>query len=126
MHRNTLLGGVCAHPWPWGCKDEAVPLSALGLRGRAGTCLLLGCSGWFLGSSEQCEHLQQCALGRAFLVRVSWQFFHANKIVSAMGSSGLNDKESKARARIDAEAAGISTDGSEFLAIPSDEENGPN
>lgn len=57
------------------------------------------------GGQSRGEHFQQSALGRAFLLRVSWQFFHANKIVSAMGSSGLNDKESKARARVNAEAA---------------------
>lgn len=56
---------------------------------------------WGGGSSSGC--LQQRALGRACLLRVSWQFFHASETVSAMGSSSLTVKESKPRARVAAE-----------------------
>lgn len=44
-----------------------------------------------------------------------------------MGSSSLNDKESKACARVNAEAAqALALMAVSVPAIPSDEENGPN
>lgn len=59
----------------------------------------------FWGRRSRDDHLQQCALSTAFLVRVSWQLFRASKTVSAMGSSSLNVKESKPRARVAVEVA---------------------
>lgn len=88
-------------------KDQAVcPLHGASVgQGRCTAAPGLATQGGFWGGRSSGEHLQQRALGRAFLLRVSWQLFRASETVSAMGSSSLKVKESKPRARVAAEVA---------------------
>lgn len=110
-------------------KDQAVSPLHGGLVGQ-GRCTAapgLAAQGGFWGGRSSGEHLQQRALGRAFLLRVSWQLFHASETVSAMGSSSLKVKESQPRARVAAEVAEAwATMAVSSPATPPDEGNSAN
>jgi len=68
-------------------KDQGLsPLGTGARQGRGGTWLLPAFLRMVLGGWSSGEHLQQRVLSRAFLLRVSWQFFRASETVSAVGS----------------------------------------
>lgn len=87
-------------------RNEAVSALHEGLMGQ-GRCMAAPglAQDVFWGRQSGSEHLQRHVLSRAFLLRVSWQFFHSSKTVSAMGSSSANVKESKPHARVIPEVA---------------------